>query len=739
MRMALALRRSAEPSPASRGAADSAAAEALRSAAREASRAANQASVPAASGSHHWPRSEALSFLSLSYVSVRNATDASPTPASALSARESVIGKPHWSSPSRPPAPPASAPTTRLLFFKSTTICNIKRARRDKPDPPFVLSTSERAFATRSRKDSTNRFMPIGSSARVRGPATRRTPSVSVASSSLRRAVASVKKPHTTSLGNKPHTKRRASTAHKLDAARAFTSALFLCVCVSAFGALFDGSRIDPDPSRAPCVATPRASSSFRASAAPKRAPASGPSAPAIPATNVAMTAAYCDDARGPSTRAFRASSVAASPTARRGSEDASAATPETIENTLASPMRFIKPRTRRRAESASAAARASAFEAVSAIAARNAGGTYAFPEPPAPRRRDAAETPRRGSPSSASSSSSSASPSSSESSSSASSSAFMPIPNGSSSSSLSISSSLSSVIFGRRDALVAAAPSAVSRIRSGASSERASASSARSSRPGSDSKKPPSPSSGPFCRPLSRFKRRFCSASSRLYASSNAGLILGASRFGAIREASETSALFARFGSFFLSPASFLVVFREDDGARASTSDAEKTLFFARFPDSRGSSWSSTRPRLRTSAPRFASSRVFLPSPAPPPPPPSRALTRALRSPHCCLCNFSRSFASLRCCLRSRTVPRPPLPPRPPRPPSPRAPPGPSFSPRSLSSNPEERFSEAATSSSSRIPRGSVGPSFRKPRPPPRPRPRPPNRPIARSTRRAN
>mmetsp|Transcript_674 Transcript_674/g.2599 ORF Transcript_674/g.2599 Transcript_674/m.2599 type:complete len:537 (+) Transcript_674:800-2410(+) len=531
MRIALALRRSDAPSPVSRAADAAAEAAAPRSASRVASRALNQASVPAASGSHHWPFSPAPSpspsptppaLLSLSYVSVRSATHASKTPASAFVNRESASGKPHWSSPSRPPAPPASPPTTRLLFFKSTTMFSIKRARRDIFSPPttvFVLfsavssSSGAVSSATRSRRHSTYRFMPTGSSARRRGPATRKTPRVRVASSSLSRFEASSKKPQHVALGNNPHTNRRANTAHRLEAARAFSV-----------------SRFSPKEK-------PRASSSLTTSAAPKRAPASGPSAPASPATNAAITDAYCEDARGPSTRAFRASSVAASPTARRGKELRSAATPETMDGTLASPMRFINPRTWRFAVSASAAAFASAgetpraFALSAAIAARSAGGTYVFPIDGD----GAATTPDFPPSSESSSASTSESPSESLCSSSSSSSekSDPPIPNGSPSSSLAetssrSSSSLPSVTFGRRDAVVAAARSA--RLCFSFSSSAfsfSSASSARSSRPGRDSKKLPSPSSGPFCLPLSRFRRRFCSASSRRYASSTARLIL--------------------------------------------------------------------------------------------------------------------------------------------------------------------------------------------------------------------
>ena len=229
--------------------------------------------------------------------------------------------------------------------------------------------------------------------------------------------------------------------------------------------------------------------------------------------------------------------------------------------------MRFISPRTWRRAASASAADLASdsdrpaAFAAAAALAARIAGGTYLPAESagvaardsprggssesgPSPSRSDA-DSPSARSPSEPSSSESESAPrlngssssSSSESSSSASESA--PRPNGSSSSSsaanavISSSSSDSSLsmaslreAFAARVLAAADALSAASESDSPRPRLRGSSSSSRSSTPGRASMKSPRPSSGPFERPLSFFSRRFCSASSRRKASSVAVLM---------------------------------------------------------------------------------------------------------------------------------------------------------------------------------------------------------------------
>mmetsp|Transcript_9623 Transcript_9623/g.35722 ORF Transcript_9623/g.35722 Transcript_9623/m.35722 type:complete len:212 (-) Transcript_9623:22-657(-) len=202
-----------------------------------------------------------------------------------------------------------------------------------------------------------------------------------------------------------------------------------------------------------------------------------------------------------------------------------------------------------------------------------------------------------------------------------------------------------------------------------------------------------------------------------------------------------------ASFVGFFAGVVSVVVfcVSRDSDffdavGSRASspTATPAAVAFFCFLVTLVSSSLSS--PRV-SRFPFPESLLVAFPSPfaTPPPPPPgvSLALTRLFRSLHCCRWVLSRSFASLRCALRSKVVPLPPAPPRPPPrpPPSPPrmgSPPAPRLSPRSLSSNPDARFCVVAVSISSRIPRGSVGrssPGFPRPPPflPPPPRPPPP------------
>mmetsp|Transcript_10806 Transcript_10806/g.49837 ORF Transcript_10806/g.49837 Transcript_10806/m.49837 type:complete len:265 (+) Transcript_10806:566-1360(+) len=98
--------------------------------------AANHASVPAASGSHHWPLC-LDSSIRRSWVSALSATAASPTECDARSHLASAAGNPHWSPPSAPPAP-APAPwddegtfiSFRSAFTASSTsfLCSLRRS-----------------------------------------------------------------------------------------------------------------------------------------------------------------------------------------------------------------------------------------------------------------------------------------------------------------------------------------------------------------------------------------------------------------------------------------------------------------------------------------------------------------------------------------------------------------------------------------------------------------------------------
>ena len=280
--------------------------------------AANHASVPAASGSHHWPLC-LDSSIRRSWVSALSATAASPTECDARSHLASAAGNPHWSPPSAPPAPPAPAPTTRLLFFKSTTMSSISLARF--VSPPTAVSASLSAppalslsSATRVWRLKMKSFIPPGSSERNLAPAHRSNDNIKVASSSSSVDTSVTNNPYNTLLGYNPHVCRRANTAVRLDAARAFPAA--------------------------------RAASSDLRSWHPNLAPSSGPNSPLTPATKAASAAAYCSLALGPSTKALSISLVHASPTARRGIRAESCAISFATLATLDSPMRFISPRT---------------------------------------------------------------------------------------------------------------------------------------------------------------------------------------------------------------------------------------------------------------------------------------------------------------------------------------------------------------------------------------------------------
>ena len=139
----------------------------------------NHSSVPAASGNHQLPVfSKALS-VSMSYVSARKATVTSPTRLAVFTHLDNAIGMPYWSLPEA-----SLSDLETLLFFKSRTSSNVKRARFDKPPTPPPSAAPFLIFNARavSLNASMYDFIPTGSSPRSFPPETFKIVSVKPAS-----------------------------------------------------------------------------------------------------------------------------------------------------------------------------------------------------------------------------------------------------------------------------------------------------------------------------------------------------------------------------------------------------------------------------------------------------------------------------------------------------------------------------------------------------------------------------